>query len=186
MRPSTKTMTLGYFGLASPAFPSAIVVPPVLLPAGRWWHLPLTPPVSTAFLWPPSLSSTAAHLSVPGCFFRLYHFSPFPRPSTALLHVPHSRGEPALPSLAAHKHRKGRGVTSTESPHGPFCSCSPPQPSLHQQEDPGQGWEEPKNRSPLPSSSIACPAPPVLHQPVHSTEKPKRQVSPRLMFAFRY
>lgn len=39
---STKTMTLGYFVLASPVLPRAIMMPPILLPAGWWWHLPVS------------------------------------------------------------------------------------------------------------------------------------------------
>lgn len=70
-----------------------------------------------------------------------------------------TRGAGAALLGPPHTQRRGRGVTSAKSLHSPFCSCSPPQPSLHQQEHPGQGWEEPNNRSPLPSSCSVAASP---------------------------
>lgn len=160
---STKVMTLAYFGLTSPVLPRAILVPPVLLPARQRRHLPVSvlwhhlPAAVFPLTWPPSLSSTAAHLNLPGCFFSPHHSRPFSQPQHCPGPSPSStRGAGAAllgPAHTAHgvAQRRGWGATSTKCRHGPLCSCSPPQPLLLLLEDPQQGWEEDKDRYPLPS-----------------------------------
>lgn len=81
-------------GFASLLLPTAILLPPITLPA-RQWHL--LPPIVFPLTWP--LSSSTAHLDTPACFLPSHHSSPFPSPSTALVQVPLPCEELALPSL---------------------------------------------------------------------------------------